>query len=159
MCERALSAYVSRPPPPSHLAASRSLRFPWSPSLVRLFPGQPILPSTGNATDYATSCAASFLCHRDLPREPSRSFEAALSYREVFPTFGWNAVEWGGGNGRELLQPSINSIASMFRNTEDRIEFGSGIKNSSNFSFKEKRLKFIYVLYLERFISIKFMFE
>lgn len=110
MCERALSAYVSRPPPPSHLAASRSLRFPWSPSLVRLFPGQPILPSTGNATDYATSCAASFLCHRDLPREPSRSFEAALSYREVFPTFGWNAVEWGGGNGRELHQPSINSM-------------------------------------------------
>ena len=57
---RLLCLSVFHPPPPSSYA---SLRFPFL--RVRASIREPHEPSTGNATDYATSCAASFLCHRE----------------------------------------------------------------------------------------------
>lgn len=108
MCERALSAYVSRPPMPSprfplpHRSPRswqplRSLRSPWSPWLA----AYPTPRATGNATDYATSCAASFLCHRDLPRERAlpRSGGPFIP-RGVSATGG---MRWNGAGGKSVL--------------------------------------------------------
>lgn len=121
MCERALSAYVSRPPLPSPLPPlpSSQPRAPFvSLSRLRSLVPRPTYPSrsTGNATDYATSCAASFLCHRDLPRERAL-LRAALSYHEVFPT-EWNAVEWGNGNHCDCSVHSFDAFD--LRNTKIR---------------------------------------